>query len=168
MPPVPQATAAMDTNVRPRATGVAKGKDTDHSTVVARTRAPANVCVRRPAAGRESRAGPATPRASGDRRRGGAMSHGRDASRRPRRRRRHSRGPGYRGAVDVRVALERVWRSDAAGMLGVLAARLGDLDRAEEALQEAAAEAMDHWARGLPENPAGWLVTTAWRRAVDR
>jgi predicted RNA polymerase sigma factor len=38
--------------------------------------------------------------------------------------------------VDVRAALERVWRSDSAGMLGVLAARLGDLDRAEEALQE--------------------------------
>jgi len=75
---------------------------------------------------------------------------------------------GYRGAVDVRAALERVWRSDAAGMLGALAARLGDLDRAEEALQEAAAEALTHWADGVPDNPAGWLVTTAWHRAVDR
>jgi predicted RNA polymerase sigma factor len=70
--------------------------------------------------------------------------------------------------VDVRAALDRVWRNDAAGMLGVLAARLGDLDLAEEALQEAAAEALSHWAHGLPENPAGWLVTTAWRKAVDR
>jgi RNA polymerase sigma-70 factor (ECF subfamily) len=70
--------------------------------------------------------------------------------------------------VDVRAALDRVWRNDAAGMLGVLAARLGDLDLAEEALQEAAAEALTHWAHGLPENPAGWLVTTAWRKAVDR
>jgi len=70
---------------------------------------------------------------------------------------------------DVRVVLDRVWRSDAAGMLGVLARRLGDLDLAEEALQDALAEALRHWpAEGVPENPPGWLVTTAWRKAVDR
>lgn len=65
--------------------------------------------------------------------------------------------------------LDQVWRSDAAGMLGVLARRLGDLDRAEEALQDAVAEALLRWdAEGVPENPSGWLVTTAWRKAVDR
>ena len=54
-------------------------------------------------------------------------------------------------------------------MLGVLARRLGDLDLAEEALQDAFAEALRHWpAEGVPGNPPGWLVTTAWRKAVDR
>ena len=54
-------------------------------------------------------------------------------------------------------------------MLGVLARRLGDLDLAEEALQDAVAAALSHWPiEGVPPQPAGWLVTTAWRRAIDR
>jgi RNA polymerase sigma-70 factor (ECF subfamily) len=69
----------------------------------------------------------------------------------------------------VAEAVDRVWRADSASMLGVLARRLGDLDRAEEALQDALAEALKHWAdEGVPPSPAGWLVTTAWRKAVDR
>jgi predicted RNA polymerase sigma factor len=71
--------------------------------------------------------------------------------------------------ADTRAVLERVWRTDAAGMLGVLARRLGDLDRAEEALQEAVAEALHRWpGEGVPDSPPGWLVTTAWRKALDR
>jgi predicted RNA polymerase sigma factor len=70
---------------------------------------------------------------------------------------------------DARQALDRLWRTGAGGVLGVLARRLGDLDRAEEALQDAAAEALRRWpGEGVPDNPAGWLVTTAWHRAVDR
>ena len=69
---------------------------------------------------------------------------------------------------DVQAEVDRVWRRDAAGMLGVLTRRLGDLGRAEDALQEALAEAMCRWpGDGVPDNPAGWLVTTAWRRALD-
>jgi RNA polymerase sigma-70 factor (ECF subfamily) len=69
---------------------------------------------------------------------------------------------------DVQAEIDRVWRRDAAGMLGVLTRRLGDLGRAEDALQEALAEALRHWAAdGVPANPAGWLVTTAWHRALD-
>jgi RNA polymerase sigma-70 factor (ECF subfamily) len=65
--------------------------------------------------------------------------------------------------------LERVWREHAGSMLGVLARRLGDLDLAEEALQDAVAAALSHWPiEGVPPQPAGWLVTTAWRRAIDR
>ncbi|MEV0716807.1 sigma factor [Asanoa sp. NPDC050611] len=70
--------------------------------------------------------------------------------------------------VDAAGVLEEVWRSDAAGMRAVLARRLGDLDRAEEALQDAVGEALRRWpAEGVPERPAGWLVTTAWRKALD-
>ena len=65
--------------------------------------------------------------------------------------------------------LDQLWRAEAAGMLGALGRRLGSLDTAEEALQDALAEAMRRWPDdGVPANPAGWLVTTAWRKAVDR
>src|SRR5690242_20499325 len=70
---------------------------------------------------------------------------------------------------DVPQVLDRVWRADAAGLLGALSRRLGDLDRAEEALSEALAEALQRWpGEGIPESPAGWLVTTGWRKALDR
>jgi predicted RNA polymerase sigma factor len=72
-------------------------------------------------------------------------------------------------ADEIATTVERVWRDEAAGMLGVLARRLGDLDVAEEALQDAVADALPRWAAdGVPANPAGWLVTTAWRKAIDR
>jgi len=70
--------------------------------------------------------------------------------------------------MDAEAAVDRVWRADSAGMLGVLVRRLGDLGRAEDALQDAVAEALRRWpADGIPDSPAGWLVTTAWRRALD-
>jgi predicted RNA polymerase sigma factor len=70
--------------------------------------------------------------------------------------------------TQARQALERVWREDAGSMLGVLSRRLGDLDRAEEALQDAVSQALRHWpVDGVPDNPAGWLVTAAWRKALD-
>jgi RNA polymerase sigma-70 factor (ECF subfamily) len=46
---------------------------------------------------------------------------------------------------------------------------LGDLDRAEEAVQDAFVVALERWPRdGVPANPAAWIVTVARRRAVDR
>jgi len=51
----------------------------------------------------------------------------------------------------------------------VLTRVLGDLDLAEDAVQEAFAVASAKWpAEGLPPSPAGWLITTARNRAVDR
>jgi RNA polymerase sigma-70 factor, ECF subfamily len=45
----------------------------------------------------------------------------------------------------------------------------GDVDRAEEAVQDAYAVALDRWARdGVPSAPAAWILTTAKRRAIDR
>ncbi|MEV2239169.1 DUF6596 domain-containing protein [Micromonospora sp. NPDC049891] len=74
------------------------------------------------------------------------------------------------GAVDdVGELLGRVWRTDAAGMLGALSRRLGDFDRAEEALSDALTEALKRWPdEGVPDSPTGWLVTTGWRKALDR
>ena len=54
-------------------------------------------------------------------------------------------------------------------MLAALIGVLGDFDLAEDALQDAAAAALTRWPRdGVPANPAGWLVTTARNRAIDR
>jgi RNA polymerase sigma-70 factor (ECF subfamily) len=51
----------------------------------------------------------------------------------------------------------------------VLARALGDLERAEEAVQEAFALAVERWpADGAPSNPGAWIVTVAKNRAVDR
>lgn len=46
---------------------------------------------------------------------------------------------------------------------------LGDLDLAEDSLQDAFALAVERWARdGLPASPTAWLLTTARHRAIDR
>ena len=51
----------------------------------------------------------------------------------------------------------------------MLARALGDLDRAEEAVQDAFALAVERWERdGVPTNPGAWIVTVAKNRAVDR
>jgi RNA polymerase sigma-70 factor (ECF subfamily) len=45
----------------------------------------------------------------------------------------------------------------------------GDIDVAEDAVQEAFAVALRKWAAdGLPPNPGGWITTTARNRAIDR
>ncbi len=54
-------------------------------------------------------------------------------------------------------------------MLATLARQLGDLDAAEDAVQEAFVEAMRTWPRrGVPDNPGAWITTTARNRALDR
>ncbi len=51
----------------------------------------------------------------------------------------------------------------------MLARILGDLDRAEEAVQDAFLVALERWPeRGIPDNPAAWIVTAARNRAIDR
>ena len=50
-----------------------------------------------------------------------------------------------------------------------MARTLGDLDRAEDAVQEAFTVALERWPRdGVPANPGAWIVTTARNRAIDR
>ncbi len=54
-------------------------------------------------------------------------------------------------------------------MLATLIGVLGDFDLAEDALQDAVAVALERWPNdGVPANPAGWLVTVARNRAIDR
>jgi len=66
-------------------------------------------------------------------------------------------------------ALEQTYRAEATRLRATLARRLGDLGLAEELVQDAFVEAIEHWeAEGVPPNPGGWLTTTAWRKAIDR
>ena len=66
-------------------------------------------------------------------------------------------------------ALEYVLRHEHGVVLAGLVRRLGDLDLAEDAFQEALVEAWERWPRdGVPDRPAAWLTTVAWHRAVDR
>ncbi len=63
----------------------------------------------------------------------------------------------------------RTFRDEWARAVSILTRVLGDLDLAEDAVQDAFATALERWARdGLPRNPGAWIVTTARNRAVDR
>jgi RNA polymerase sigma-70 factor (ECF subfamily) len=72
--------------------------------------------------------------------------------------------------VDVALErLERAYRDEATRIRAALAARTGDVGLAEDAVQDAFIEAIEHWpADGTPANPGGWLATTARRKALDR
>src|SRR5436189_2604882 len=65
--------------------------------------------------------------------------------------------------------IERVFREEYGRAVAVLARVFGDIDVAEEAVQDAFATAVQRWpAAGLPPSPAGWIITTARNRAIDR
>lgn len=71
--------------------------------------------------------------------------------------------------MSAREAIERAFRADAARAIASLARALGDLDAAEDAVQEAFLVALERFADGpLPANPAGWIFTAARNRAIDR
>lgn len=66
-------------------------------------------------------------------------------------------------------ALERIYRDELVRLRASLAAKIGDVSLAEELVHDAFVEAIEHWrADGVPANPAGWLATTAQRKAIDR
>jgi RNA polymerase sigma-70 factor (ECF subfamily) len=68
-------------------------------------------------------------------------------------------------AADV----ERVFRAESGRAVAVLARVFGDLGIAEDAVQDAFATALARWpVSGLPPSPAGWIITTARNRAIDR
>jgi RNA polymerase sigma-70 factor, ECF subfamily len=65
--------------------------------------------------------------------------------------------------------IERVFRAEYGRAVAVLARVFGDIDIAEEAVQDAFTAAVQRWpAAGLPPSPAGWIITTARNRAIDR
>ncbi|KAB2341812.1 RNA polymerase sigma factor [Actinomadura rudentiformis] len=65
--------------------------------------------------------------------------------------------------------IERVFREEHGRAVAVLVRVFGDIDIAEEAVQDAFTTAAELWpSTGLPPSPAGWIITTARNRAVDR
>src|SRR6516165_2018031 len=68
----------------------------------------------------------------------------------------------------VRQSLEALYRSDSGRILASLVRLLGDLDLAEDAMQEAFSAALNVWqVSGIPENPRPWLISTARFKAID-
>ena len=82
------------------------------------------------------------------------------------------------GAIEVRPIhedrrriddLARAYRDERARCIAILGRALGDLDLAEDAVQDAFVRAAERWPRdGTPANPGAWIVTTARRSAIDR
>jgi RNA polymerase sigma-70 factor (ECF subfamily) len=69
---------------------------------------------------------------------------------------------------DVRKAVADAHRREWAFVLAATARVAGDIDLAEECVQDAYVSALDAWARdGVPNNPGAWLTTAARRRAID-
>ncbi|MFI9813441.1 RNA polymerase sigma factor [Saccharothrix variisporea] len=65
--------------------------------------------------------------------------------------------------------VEEVFGREYGRSVAVLARVFGDLDIAEDAVQDAFAEAVRRWPEtGVPPSPAGWIITTARNRALDR
>ena len=67
------------------------------------------------------------------------------------------------------AAIDRLFRRESGQAVAALARVFGDLDSAEEAVQDAFVVALERWPRdGVPPNPAAWIALTARRRAIDR
>ena len=72
-----------------------------------------------------------------------------------------------RGPATAQV--EQVFREHYGRAVAVLVRLLGDIDAAEEAVQDAFTAAVQRWpVDGVPPSPAGWIITTARNRAIDR
>src|SRR6516162_8921209 len=76
--------------------------------------------------------------------------------------------PAGPGEILDTARLEQVYRAEAPRITATLAARVGDVGLAADAVQDAFVEALEHWRDSPPPNPGGWLATTARRKAIDR
>ena len=70
---------------------------------------------------------------------------------------------------DAGAAVVRVFRAEFGRAVATLARAFGDVDRAQDAVQDAYAIALRRWPRdGVPTTPGAWILTTAKRAAIDR
>jgi RNA polymerase sigma-70 factor (ECF subfamily) len=71
--------------------------------------------------------------------------------------------------VEVERAVVALAREEGGRITALLAHRFGDLDLADDAVQDGLLQAVSTWPeRGVPDNPPAWLMTVARNRAVDR
>jgi RNA polymerase sigma-70 factor (ECF subfamily) len=74
-----------------------------------------------------------------------------------------------RGGGGLVEELARAYRDERARSIAILGRVLGDLDLAEDAVQDAFVRAAERWPRdGVPQNPGAWIVATARNAAIDR
>src|SRR5919205_3702234 len=67
------------------------------------------------------------------------------------------------------IDIERIFREQYGRAVAVLVRYFGDIDLAEEAVQDAFTVAIQRWpTEGAPASPAGWIITTARNRALNR
>jgi len=77
--------------------------------------------------------------------------------------------PDPASASPTAAQIEQIFRQEYGRAVSVLVRVFGDLDVAEDAVQDAITAALERWPRdGLPPSPAGWLITTARRKGIDR
>jgi RNA polymerase sigma factor (sigma-70 family) len=77
-----------------------------------------------------------------------------------------------RGTDEARAttdaAVTAVFREEAGRLTAAMVRLLGNFDIAEEVVQDSLVAALERWpAQGIPDNPGGWLMTTARRKAID-
>jgi RNA polymerase sigma-70 factor (ECF subfamily) len=73
------------------------------------------------------------------------------------------------GGNGVHAFADSLYRAESRRVLSTLIRLLGDMDLAEEALQDAFAAALERWPReGIPANPRAWLVSAGRFRAIDK
>lgn len=73
------------------------------------------------------------------------------------------------GAAAAKDEIAEIVRTEGGQVLATLIRRLGSLDLAEDAVQDAVVKALERWPRdGVPDNPGAWLTTTARNAALDR
>ena len=72
-------------------------------------------------------------------------------------------------SAPARHEIAAIARQDWGRLVASLIRLVGDFQLAEDCLQDALESALRHWTRdGIPENPPGWLLQTARRKAIDR
>ena len=75
---------------------------------------------------------------------------------------------GQTPSGDVRARVEETFRLEYGRVVASVLRIVRDIDTAEEIVQEAFGQALDHWpVNGMPDRPGAWLLTTARRRALD-
>ncbi len=71
-------------------------------------------------------------------------------------------------SVDVKPAVEAVWRIESARLIGGLVRIVHDVGLAEDLAQDALLAALEQWPQsGIPDNPGAWLMATAKHRGID-
>ncbi|HEY2411285.1 MAG TPA: RNA polymerase sigma factor [Pirellulaceae bacterium] len=80
----------------------------------------------------------------------------------------HSNMEDNRSTIESHETIEAVYRTESRRVFATLVRLLGDFDRAEEALHEAFASAIEQWPKsGVPANPRAWLVSAGRFKAID-